>query len=280
MADRYWVGGTANWDGTAGTKWATTSGGAGGASVPTSADAVFFTNLSTGTCTIATGNTGALSINCTGFTGTLAGSAAITVSGSVTLVAGMGFTYSGTLTLNGTGTLTTAGKTIGPLTINGAGITVTLGDPLTSSGALTVTQGTFDTANYDVTASSLSSTNSNSRTITLGSSTLTLSSNQPVDFLTPINLTFNAGTSQIDVSGATAEVRSGGKTFYNLSYTNTTANTRSIFSSEAGSTFNNISVAGPATAGVVQLNINAPQVIVNGTLSTRPAFRDTLPPGP
>jgi len=112
MADRYWVGGTANWDGTAGTKWATTSGGAGGASVPTSADDVFFTNLSTGTCTISSGNTGAKSINCTGFTGTIAGSTAITVSGSVTLVAGMTFTYSGTMTLNGTGTLTSAGKTV------------------------------------------------------------------------------------------------------------------------------------------------------------------------
>ena len=27
---RYWVGGTADWDGTAGTKWAYTSGGVGG----------------------------------------------------------------------------------------------------------------------------------------------------------------------------------------------------------------------------------------------------------
>jgi hypothetical protein len=181
----------------------------------------------------------------------------------------MTFTYSGTLTLNGTGTLTTAGKTIGPLTINGSGITVTLGGDLNTGGnTLTVTQGTFNTANHDITAFALSSTNSNIRTITLGSSTLTLSANQPVDFLTPTNLTFNAGTSQIDVSGATAEVRSGGKTFYNLSYTNTTVNTRSVFSSEAGSTFNNISVAGPASAGVVQLNINAPQIVVNGTLST------------
>ena len=33
MADRYWVGGTASWDGTAGTKWATTSGGAGNLTV-------------------------------------------------------------------------------------------------------------------------------------------------------------------------------------------------------------------------------------------------------
>lgn len=42
MANRYWVGGTDFWDAAAGSKWATTSGGAGGASVPTSADDVFF----------------------------------------------------------------------------------------------------------------------------------------------------------------------------------------------------------------------------------------------
>ena len=35
MAARYWVGGTDNWNATVGTKWATTSGGAGGAAVPT-----------------------------------------------------------------------------------------------------------------------------------------------------------------------------------------------------------------------------------------------------
>jgi hypothetical protein len=42
MANRYWVGGTGTWDNTAGSKWAATSGGAGGQSVPTSTDAVFF----------------------------------------------------------------------------------------------------------------------------------------------------------------------------------------------------------------------------------------------
>jgi len=42
MADRYWVGGTNNWNGTAGTKWALTSGGAGGQAEPTSADDVYF----------------------------------------------------------------------------------------------------------------------------------------------------------------------------------------------------------------------------------------------
>ena len=96
MANRYWVGGTASWDGTAGTKWALTSGGAGGQAVPTSADDVFFSALSTGTCTIDTGNTGAKSINCTGFTGTITGTAAISVAGSITLVAGQTYRNSNT----------------------------------------------------------------------------------------------------------------------------------------------------------------------------------------
>jgi len=42
MANRFWVGGDADWDATAGTKWALTSGGAGGQAVPTAADDVFF----------------------------------------------------------------------------------------------------------------------------------------------------------------------------------------------------------------------------------------------
>ena len=45
-ANRYWVGGTATWDGTAGTKWSTTSGGAGDSAVPTNADDVYFDSAS------------------------------------------------------------------------------------------------------------------------------------------------------------------------------------------------------------------------------------------
>lgn len=58
MANRYWVGGNGTWDGTTTTNWSTTSGGAGGASVPGTADAVLFDyNSGTGTATIATGYT-------------------------------------------------------------------------------------------------------------------------------------------------------------------------------------------------------------------------------
>src|SRR3989304_375864 len=40
MANRYWIGGTGNWNDTA--HWSETSGGAGGAVIPTSSDDVFF----------------------------------------------------------------------------------------------------------------------------------------------------------------------------------------------------------------------------------------------
>lgn len=42
MADRYWVGGTGTWNSSSTTNWSATPGGAGGASVPTSVDSVFF----------------------------------------------------------------------------------------------------------------------------------------------------------------------------------------------------------------------------------------------
>lgn len=262
MANRYWVGGTANWDGTAGTKWSDTSGGAGGFSVPTSADDVFFSAASTGTCTISAGNTGAKSINCTGFTGTLTGSAGITVSGDITFVAGMTLSVTNTITIDGTATLITGGKALWNLTINGAGITVTLGDALTLGITLTVTTGTFTTNNYNVTAASLSSNNSNVRAINLGSSTLSFNGGTPISFFTSTNLTFNAGTSQINITNATNSVNGGGVTFYNLSYTSTTAGSRGL---TGANTLTNLTLVASAT-GLSQLSFSDNQTI-NGTFT-------------
>lgn len=269
MANRYWVGGTANWDGTAGTKWATTSGGAGGASVPTSADDVFFSSSSTGTCTISTGNTGAKSINCTGFTGTIAGTAAITVSGSVTLVAGMTYSHTGTMTFNGTGTLTTAGKTFSGVNVSGSGITTTLGDALnTSNRTLTITQGTFNTASFSVSSGIFVSTSTgNARTITLNNSTVTLvnSGTFPIQF-DPTNLTFNAGTSTINCSGTTGTIDTfgGGLTFYNVGFTSTSIG--DAVGIRDSNTFNNLSITGRTTSGIGVFYTDSNQTI-NGTFT-------------
>jgi hypothetical protein len=73
MANRYWVGGTGTWDNIAGSKWAATSGGAGGQSVPTSADAVFF-DANSGSGTITLGISPSIdSLTMTGFLGTFDG---------------------------------------------------------------------------------------------------------------------------------------------------------------------------------------------------------------
>lgn len=262
MADRYWVGGTETWNATVGTKWAATSGGAGGESVPTTADDVFFDANSTGTVTIGTGSPSAKSINCTGFVGTIGGTGLLTVAGSVTLVAGMTYTNTGTATFTGTGTLTTAGKTFSGVTVNGSGITLTLGDALNIGNRVaTITEGTFDTANYSVTAGQFNSSNSNTRTITLGSSTLTLSAGNALSFATSTNLTFNAGTSQINASNASATVNGGSVTFYNVSFTSTVAATRELIGSN---TFNNLSLT--VSGGLTVLSVFNDQT-VSGTFT-------------
>ena len=74
MANRYWVGGTGNWNGSNTANWSATSGGAGGASVPISSDAVYLNgNSGAGTVTIGA-SVVANGFDTTGFTGTISGS--------------------------------------------------------------------------------------------------------------------------------------------------------------------------------------------------------------
>jgi hypothetical protein len=270
MANRYWVGGTGTWDNTAGTKWSATSGGSGGASVPTAADDVFF-NASSGTGTVTVNlSVVAKTINCTGFTGTITGTGTITVSGSMTLSSGMTYTQSGTVVLNGTGTLTTAGKTFSAVQINGSGITVTLGGTLNtgSNRAVTVINGTFATANFNVTASRfIIAGPGNTRVVNLGSSTLSLS----VDFtcsVDPTNLTFDAGTSQINITSSTSgelNLGTSSLTFYNVSFTGTGTGVRAIRDSGVH-TFNDLTFTAPVASAVTEINLYT-DITVSGTLT-------------
>jgi hypothetical protein len=232
MADRYWVGGTDNWDSTAGTKWATTSGGAGGAAVPTSSDNVYLdANSGSGTVTINTAGRTCLDLICTGFTGTLAINQTISIYGSLTLASGM--TLTGTVTITGVTfaatssgkTITCAGKTIpGSTTINGIGGEWILQDAWVSDSArnFNIAGGTFDANNQNVTCGRLSSSNSNTRTIKMGSGTWTLNitgSATVWDMTTTTNLTLNCNTSTIKLTGARTGNQtfiSGSQTFYNF----------------------------------------------------------------
>jgi hypothetical protein len=220
MADRYWVGGAGTWSSSNTTNWSATSGGAGGASVPTSADTpIFDSNSGTGVVTFTNG-----------------------------------------------------GVTVGATTINNSGIELSLGAAFTTSGALTLTAGTFTTNDYNVTAGSLSSSNSNTRTINLGSSTVTLSGFlTAVDFTTSTNLTFNAGTSQINLNNSNTRLFGGSQVFYNVSSTASTP----INQITGANTFNNFSVAGRTSAGVAPLSISADQTI-NGTLTLSAGTNATM----
>jgi hypothetical protein len=89
MVAKYWVGGTDTWDTTAGSKWASASGGTTYLPIPTTSDTVFFTNLSNiNTVTIGTGAV-CSTLTMTGFPGTLAfGSNSISAAGTSTFFTG------------------------------------------------------------------------------------------------------------------------------------------------------------------------------------------------
>ena len=228
MANRFWVGGTATWDTTAGTKWAATSGGAGGSSVPTAADDVFF-DANSGTGTITTSATAlqavCRSLNFTGFTGTFTNSNASpglaigdASGGALTLSSGMTYNNAGSLSAirfnattdnGGAGwPITTAGKTMGGLTFFTAGGKWTLQDNLTATGGsatITLAAGHFDTNSKTVTSGLFSSSNSTTRSLTLGTSSLTMTSaNTAWTVQTATGFTMSGASSTINLTGSSA----------------------------------------------------------------------------
>lgn len=269
MADRYWRGGTANWDGTAGSKWAETAGGPTGFSVPTTADNVFFDATSGAVIVSITSSASCRNLTCTGYTGSLVGSGSLEVAGNCTLVSGMTLNLSGATTFSGASgaspfLLDVAGKTFNFVTIasGASSSTWSLQSALVVNNSLTVRGGTFNTNNFALTTQSLVSSNSNTRTINLGSSTVTLTGITPFDFSNSTNLTFNAGTSQVNCSSANPTV-SGPTALYNLSLTSTLIGTATI---SVGGSYNNIAITGRISAGVANIRIET-NITVNGTLT-------------
>jgi hypothetical protein len=279
MANRFWVGGTDSWNATAGSKWALTSGGAGGQAVPTSADDVFFDAASgTVTCTVS-GTRTCNSLTFTGFTGTIVGASIpiIDFHGNVALQSGISvsainFRKFGT----SAATFLSNGNSINSLGVDNATGSLALSDAMVSASSITITQGTFTTNNFNVTATSLSSGNSNTRTINLGSSTVTLSgSGSVVQFGTTTGMTFNSGTSTIVLSSATSpnlNVAATGLTFYDVSFTGANATQQQV---SGANTFRNLSVTGRISAGIKPFIVDANQTI-NGTLTLSAGTNATM----
>lgn len=214
MANRYLVaGGSGLWNATDTNNWSATSGGASGASCPTSSDDVFLDAGSAGASIGCQATATAANVDCTGFTGTFSwgGAVSTTWGGSWTFSAGMtvnGVAFS-TQVFTGTGThtITSAGKQFGNFTINSSGGSYTLQDALTvgasGTATLTFTRGTLDTNGNTVAAGGFSSNNSNTRTLTLGASALNMSTTAPWNVGTT-NLTLTANTSVVTCSASGA----------------------------------------------------------------------------
>jgi hypothetical protein len=279
MADRYWVGGAGTWDATSTTNWATSSGGAGGASAPTSSDNVIFDSLSNAIAYTVTVGTDAVCNDLTA-DGALVGNVTFSLSATAKIDCHSNFTLAATgITWTGvTGTIvtfraTTTGKTITTngvtltntrLDFNGVGGEWALGSALTygAGSAFNVIAGTFNTGNFNITGGAFNSTGNLTRAINLGSSTVTLSSTTVVTF-SGLNLTFNAGTSQITCGAVNPTFNGGGLTFYNVSVASA-ANGGAVIN--GANTFNDLTFTSRNATGRRAVTFNDNQT-VNGTLT-------------
>ena len=280
MADRYWVGGTGNWDATTTTNWSATSGGAGGASAPTSVDNVIFNTLSNATLYTVTIGTNAVCNDLTAagpltgnVTFSLPATARLDPYGSMTLPA-TGLTWTGGVGALVTFRATTTGKTVTTngvnltntaLTFNGVGGAWTLGSALTygTSVFLLVINGTFNTGNFNITGGGVAVNAVGTQAINLGSSTLSFGASVAINFTQTAGLTFNAGTSQITCSGGSQTFAGGAQTFYNVSFTGAASGTTVI---TGANTFNDLNQTSRSATGLRTVSLGANQT-VSGTLT-------------
>lgn len=167
MADRYWVGGSGNWDASTTTHWASSSGGAGGQSVPTSSDNVFFDSASHNANYTVTITAIAYSLSLT-VTNPSSGKPTIDMSGqqiraygSISLVSGMTLTFTSSSLLgmygaSGTQTLNTNGVIIPRIYLSGASTKqlasdITINCPFPYAQFQKVSSATFDANSKKVT---------------------------------------------------------------------------------------------------------------------------------
>lgn len=259
MANRYFINGGVNnlWGDTS--NWSTTDGGAGGASVPTVADDVFFTSLSPN-CTVSTSNRVCKTINYTGYTNTITLTTSVAISGDITLSPTMTVAGAGNHNMNATGTLTSNGKVWNALfNFTGSG-TFTLADDFYVTGTLTIAATGTLTGNTIYVGGNLVL----SSTLTGYSTNLVLNGNSTIS---------GAGTFRNNLTINTAGTVTFPTTFaYNAGIFTYTAGTvvppttlqigASTTLNTAGINWNNISVSGAATTIT-----NNSLLTVNGTLA-------------
>lgn len=216
MATKYKRAGSGNWSDD--TQWSLSSGGPNDTTKPTAADDVKL-DASSGAVTIDVASV-CRSLDCTGFTGTLTHNAVGLTIGDATaglsnialkLVSGMTYTLVGgagsTITFVSTSatqqTVEFGGKSTGNLTFNASsGGSWIFSDNHTTSGAVTLTKGSLDVNGKTCSWGTFSSSNTNTRSLTLGAATIGIAAaNQTCwDIGTTTGLTLSAASSTINFS--------------------------------------------------------------------------------
>jgi len=227
MADRFWVGGNAEWNATAGTKWSATSGGAGGASVPSTGDDVFF-DASSGNAIVSVSGTRV----CRNFTTTNfsslgnivnSGAAILQIYGNVAISQNdIVFGSNSEVQFVGSGaqsfTITASPNWDCNVVINKTG-TLTLLSDVNFQKLVTLTAGGLDINDFDVEFNGgFSSSNSNTRSLSLGSGVIR-SQGGSWDISTTTGLTFDAETSSMEIVGdESSGFEGGGLEYYDVDF--------------------------------------------------------------
>lgn len=270
MADRYWVAGSANWDLTS--SWSATSGGASGASVPTSADNVFFNRVATYTVsTTASGNTycNNFTVSAGVVTFSLGGAASLNISGNFSVIAGtINANTNGNWNFVGTGTQTITSNGVNFVSyfsLNGTG-TYQLQDnllmnPPSTNRNFALGSGTLDLNNKTLSCIVFTSSNTNTRSIAFGTSgKISLRGARGTSFTTifdtstSTNLS-NSGTALIEVVNSNSTSANQGlapgtlgeSQAFSLNVTAGTGTSISIFpTGGSGNTWKNVNFTGYA----------------------------------
>lgn len=217
MANKYWLGG--NWSDAA--NWSNTQGGAGGAGKPAFTDDALWHNAPTSSTYTVDSTADCNNFDFTGANNNpvLTKNATLNIWGNLIFVNGM--------TVNGNSSITfkaaSTGKTI---TTNGVTISVgsfifdsttggwTLQDGLICQN-LTFSAGLINTNDKNISCATFSRSGTSVTNINLTNSNITVSNNFSIPSIT--NLTFNAGTSKIIMTGNSTTFSGAiGQTFNNL----------------------------------------------------------------
>ncbi|MCX6240421.1 MAG: hypothetical protein NTX43_01245 [Bacteroidetes bacterium] len=213
----YWVGGTGDWNDV--NHWSYTSGGPGGACVPSPFDNVFFNassfSAASHVVTVNDENVFCKDMDWTGslYSPTITGNSlnSLHIYGSLKLISGMNWSSPGQVLFESTSlgnTITLGGNMLNNMvTFQGSGGGWTFMDAF-SSGSLYFITGTLNTNNQPMTCTLFNSSGSSVRSLILGSSVVIVNAPLYVNGLeiNSTNLSFNAGFSvfKVNYSGSSA----------------------------------------------------------------------------